>query len=47
MLLKKSNKRLEELKVQLRYLPPSSPGYVRAIAELEAMASTRGQHGGD
>lgn len=42
LLLKESSKKLEELKVQLQYLPPSSPGYIRAIAELEAMASARG-----
>ena len=39
--LKKSSKKLEELMLQLKYLPPNNPGYLRAIAELEAISYTR------
>jgi hypothetical protein len=37
--LKRGSKRLEELKVLLQYLPPSSTEYQNAIAEIVAMSS--------
>lgn len=41
--LKRSSKRLEELKVLLQYLPPSSTEFKNAIAEIMAM-SRAGPH---
>jgi hypothetical protein len=41
--LKRGSKRLEELKVLLQYLPPSSTEYQNAIAKIVAMSSA-GHH---
>ena len=41
MELKKTDKKLNALRMQLQFFPPTNPRYIRVIAKLEAMPSTR------